>query len=242
MEQELREFGLSENEIAIYIALLKTGTTTANRLAELTGIKRSTTYDNLQLLMNKGLASKAEKGKVSYFTAAEPKKLVNLLEEKKQQVEKIVPQLKALQKVAEEKIGVTYYEGKKGVFTVLNDVFAEKTDELLFYGSRKMALISQKHYPVSFVHKRAEMNIPLRAVLAEEDRGDPVYTDKKIGKLSKLRFAKGLNQIKANVFIYRDKVALMTSVDNPAGIIIKNKEVLFQQKQIFDLLWEGAKE
>ena len=116
MEQELREFGLSDNEITIYIALLKTGTTTANRIAEITGLKRSTTYDNLHLLMSKGLASKIIKDQVSYYTAAEPKKIVNLLEEKKQRVEKIVPELNALQRIAEEKIGVTFYEGKKQNF------------------------------------------------------------------------------------------------------------------------------
>ena len=43
MEVELREFGLSENEIKAYLTLLKTGVSTANRIAEITGIKRSTT-------------------------------------------------------------------------------------------------------------------------------------------------------------------------------------------------------
>ena len=45
MYEELKEFGLSENEIVIYVELLKAGTTTANRIAKLTGIKRSTTYE-----------------------------------------------------------------------------------------------------------------------------------------------------------------------------------------------------
>ena len=52
--KELTAFGLSEHESEIYIALLKAGRVTANRIATITGLKRSTTYDNLSLLMNKG--------------------------------------------------------------------------------------------------------------------------------------------------------------------------------------------
>ena len=75
MYEELKEFGLSENEIKIYIDLLKTGTATANRLSKLSGVKRSTTYDNLNLLVNKGLVSSIIKEKVIYFEAIDPKKM-----------------------------------------------------------------------------------------------------------------------------------------------------------------------
>ena len=79
MYEELKQFGLSENEVKLYVTLLKTGTSTANRLAELSGLKRSTTYDNLYLLINKGIASLSVKDKVQYYEAAEPQKIVNLI-------------------------------------------------------------------------------------------------------------------------------------------------------------------
>ncbi len=238
--QELKEFGLSDNEITIYLTLLKTGSSTANRIAQITGLKRSTTYDNLALLVNKGIVSTVMKDKVYFYESANPIKIVHLLEEKKERIEKIVPELLKLKESISEKTGVTYFEGKKGVLTVLNDILDEGK-ELWFYGSRTMALISLKHYPENFIQKRAEKGIKLSAILAEEDRNDPVYEDKKIFKLSQLRFIDKFNKIDTNVFIYSDRVAFMTSNENPVGIIIKNKEVLQQQKKIFQIIWKMSK-
>jgi len=217
---------------------LKTGSSTANRVAEITGVKRGTTYDNLNLLINKGIVSTVIKDKVHFYEAVDPKKIVSLLEEKKQKIEKIIPELQNLRENFIEKTGVTFFEGKKGVLTLLNDVL-DVEKEFWFYGSRKMALNAFKHYPENFIQKRADKNIKLKAVLAEEDSNDPVYKDKKIFKLSDIRFLKELNQISADVFIYGNRIAFLTCSDN--GIIIRNKEVLEQQKIIFNLLWKISK-
>ena len=240
MEQELKEFGMSENEILVYLALLRAGVVSANRISELTGMKRSTTYDNLKLLMSKGVVSSRIKDRVSYYLAVDPEKIIDLIDERKARIIKIIPKLKEMRETIGNKTGVSFFEGKKGVLTVLNDIIDEKK-ELWFYGSRKMALIALKYYPENFIQKRAEQGIRLRAVLADEDKGDKAYDDKKIFKLSNLRFSDELNKIKANVFIYGDKVAFMTSTENPTGIIIENSEILAQQKTIFESLWRNSK-
>ena len=82
MYEELKELGLSENEIIIYTELLKTGTTTANRISKLTGVKRSTTYDNLNLLLNKGLVSSIVQDEVNYYEDIDPKKIIRIMDEK----------------------------------------------------------------------------------------------------------------------------------------------------------------
>jgi len=240
MYDELKEFGLSENEINVYTALLKIGLVSANRISKITGMKRSTTYDNLSLLQNKGLVSTIMKGGVNYYEAAEPKKIIRLLDERKEKISKIIPNLNSLKNVVSEKTGVTFFEGKKGVITVLNDILDEGK-ELWFYGSRKEAMTALQNYPEDFIQKRADHNILLNAVLAEEDRNHPEYNKKKIKKLSNLKFSKNLDKIETNVFIYSNRVALMTSGENLVGIIIKNKDIVTQQKRIFQWLWKSAK-
>lgn len=240
MYEELKEFGLSENEINIYIELLKTGTTTANRISKLTGIKRSTTYDNLHLLGNKGLVSSIVKEKVNYFEAIDPKKIMRLMDEKKEKLGKVVKELSSLREVKREESGASFFEGKKGIITILNDILDEKS-ELWFYGSRKEAQAALNKYPDNFVLKRAELGIKLRAVMAEEDREDKSMKNKKVYVLSTIRFLKTLNKIPTNVFIYGNKVAFMTSGNNLSGTIIKNKEVVKQQKIIFENLWKISK-
>ena len=98
-----------------------------------------------------------------------------------------------------------------------------------------------EHYPDDFVLKRAEHKIFLRAVLAEEDRQHPAYKKKVILALSNLLFSKELNGATSNVFIYGDRVAFMSSGQNPVGIIIINPEILGQQKKIFEILWNTSR-
>jgi sugar-specific transcriptional regulator TrmB len=240
MYEELKEFGLSETEITIYTTLLKTGDSTANRIAKITGIKRTTTYDNLALLINKGIASIITKENVTYYLASDPHKIIRLIEDKKDRINKIIPELQSLKEIAKDTTGVTFFEGKKGVLTVLNDIIDEKK-ELWFYGSRKKALSALQHYPENFIQKRAEHKIQLKAVLANEDKEDPAYNDKKIYALSNLKFLEHFNNTTTNVFIYGDKVAFMTSGENLVGIIIKNSDVVKQQRELFNLFWKIAK-
>jgi len=240
MYEGLKEFGLSENEINTYVELLKAGATTANRIAKLTGIKRSTTYDNLNLLINKGLVSSIIREKVAYYESTDPKKIIRLMDEKKDKLMKIVAELSVLKERNKEESGASFFEGKRGVITILNDILDEKK-EFLFYGSRKRAMIALQAYPDNFVLKRAEAGIHLRAVMSEDDRGDPAMNDKEVYALSQVKFLKELNQVSANVFLYGDKVAFMTSGENVAGIIIKNREIVEQQRTIFELLWKTAK-
>ena len=89
----LREFGLSENEIKIYIALIKAGETTAQSIAKNADIPRTTAYHLLEGLIQKGLVSFIVKESKKYFQATNPKKLVSILEEKKKLMQEIMPQL-----------------------------------------------------------------------------------------------------------------------------------------------------
>lgn len=239
MEAELRDFGLSDNEIEVYLALLKTGISTANRIAELTGIKRSTCYDTLRLLVSKGIISTHIRDDKNYFEAAPPQKIVDILKYKEERIEKILPELEQLRGVIPERSAVSFFQGKNGVIAVLNEIL-DTGDSFLFYGSRKKSLKALAHYPENFIQKRAEKGINLRAVLAEEDRVDTVYKMSEIKKLSKLRFSEDLNNIDAIVFIYGTKVAFLSCGEDLAGIIIESPSILKQQQQIFAMLWQNA--
>lgn len=237
--KELKAFGLSDHEIELYITLLKLGPSSANRVATVTGMKRSTTYDNLALLMNKGIVASSIKEKTKYFQAAAPARIIQLLDERKEQIERILPELEKFESSHSTPSFVSYYEGKKGAISVLNDIFLEK-EELLFYGSRQMAKVVLAHFPESFAQKRAVRKIRLKAVLAAEDRVDPFYKQDPVKHLSKVRFSKSLDGVGANVFIYCDRVSFLTSREQVVGVIIKNKEIVEQQRRVFDLLWKMA--
>ena len=55
MHPELKELGFSDNEIKIYLTILKSHGMIVARINELTGIPRPTIYDTLNSLIEKGI-------------------------------------------------------------------------------------------------------------------------------------------------------------------------------------------
>ena len=94
MEQELLQYGLSQKEAKVYLACLKTGKATANRVSELANLARSTTYDLLDKLKSLGLISTAIIDNKMHFIANNPEVLITSLEERKNSIKKAIPSLK----------------------------------------------------------------------------------------------------------------------------------------------------
>jgi sugar-specific transcriptional regulator TrmB len=63
LSKQLKNFGLSDNEVAVYTALLTGGSDTASNIAERAKLNRSTTYVQLDSLMAYGLASSFKRGR-----------------------------------------------------------------------------------------------------------------------------------------------------------------------------------
>lgn len=126
----LLDFGLTEKEIKLYLTLLKTGPNTIMNLARETGIKRSTTHNNVEELIKKGLVSQTNYGERRMVVAEDPEKLNFLMDQKKWDIKKLEESLgdvigkitETVPEAAEStKVDVKYYEGKKNVFKVYQE-------------------------------------------------------------------------------------------------------------------------
>src|SRR5690606_10591262 len=127
----LIEFGLSEREITLYLTLLKTGPNTIMNLARETQIKRSTTHNNIEELIKKGLVSQTNYGERRMVIAEDPEKLKFLMEQKKWNVKKmeeslpsVIQNITKLVPEAKERndVEVKYYEGKDGIKYIYDQV------------------------------------------------------------------------------------------------------------------------
>ncbi|PIN86839.1 hypothetical protein COV19_02435 [Candidatus Woesearchaeota archaeon CG10_big_fil_rev_8_21_14_0_10_44_13] len=119
----LKEAGLTEGEIKVYLALLELGSSTTGPIVEKSRIARSIIYQILEKLMQKGLVSVITKEKTKYFQAAEPNKILDYIDEReerlqenKEMIEKLLPELELKQKMA-VKSATNMYFGYKGIRT-----------------------------------------------------------------------------------------------------------------------------
>ena len=78
----LEAIGLSKNESKVYLFLLRLGSSTATEITKESCVHRSNVYDALESLIKKGCVSYIKKMDRTYFAAANPENLKNILREK----------------------------------------------------------------------------------------------------------------------------------------------------------------
>jgi len=236
MDKELAliEFGLSDKEIKVYLALLPLGSIKLQELAKRIDLPRTTIYNTLNYLYTKGLISKIVKGHVTYFEAVNPDKLIDTLNQKKEIILSVLPELENLKKEIKESSGVEIYEGFKGISTILADIFKEK-QQTYYFGSYSKSVEILKHLPEHFRVLRINKKIPAKIVIDPYD--EETFHKASYKKITEMRFADSLKEFPCMIFIYGNKVAMYAVKGELVGVIIKNKEFSEAMKLIFNLYW-----
>lgn len=236
-EEALKEFGLSEKEVQVYLACLELGSATANDIAVKAKINRSTTYDILKLFLEKGIASKVISSKTTNFEVSSPSRLLSIIEEKKTKLLSSMEELKQIQERVIKKPILELYEGEYGIKTILEDIITTKKQTDVISTSKIFQTLTYD-FP-KYIAKRAEAKIYSRVI-----QEDSPYT-KQLKKKDKqeLRETRSIKNFEVNsaIFIYGDKVAILKLAKNEfIGVLITDKTLADDKRQIFELLWKTA--
>lgn len=243
IEPALREMGLTANEIKIYLALTKLGSCRVSAVTERTKLNRSDVYDRLDKLMKKGLVSFVIKNNRKYFQVAEPESLLDYfigkeeeLKRKKLKIEKIIPELRKIQRTVTEKQEVKLYKDRAGIKTILEDILRtlKKDDCVLAYGSDANFYEILKYYYKPFIKRRIKQGIKLRCILSE---GNKINLD-----LSRIKYISKSYHLPVGTAIYSSKVAIFLLKDIPTVILIENEDIARGYRDYFEWLWSLAKD
>jgi len=239
----LKEFGLSDKEIDVYLALLKGGAQSVRKIAQAAGVNRGTTYDILKNLIAQGLVSYLHREKHQYFVAEDPEVLKKTLGEKERRVRTLregltdaIPVLKSMFDQAGGKPVARYYEGKRGLRTILTDVLDEagkNGKEYVAYSTAELRSPLYAAYP-AFTAERVKRTIRVRVIAI----GEGGYLK---GLDERRWLARGDEQkVPTYTIIYGMKVALMSVGEDsePFGMIIEDPGIAATQRFIFDWIWE----
>ena len=233
----LEEIGLTPGEIKVYIALLSLGPSSAGDIIERSHLQNSVVHFCLNKLREKGLVSYIKKGRIRIYQAADPENLLLILEERKKEVKKVLPELKVKQKLSKEKEMVELFEGMKGATNMFNQLIADgkKGDEYLFFSTD----IPERNIEVQKFFKKYDIRRKEKGLIIKglaPSRLRLIFKDRPYLKMRYVDFP-----IPANVAIFKDKMALMTFEEKPRGVLIKSKQIIDKQKAFFYDLWEKAK-
>lgn len=235
-EEALKQFGLTEKEIKVFLANLDLGTSLVQDISKKAGTYRTYTYEVLKSLKEKGLVSYVIKSGKQYFEPVNPNKLISLLKEKENAMKQILPELNSIYQATTEKPRIEVFEGKEGLKTLLSDMLNEKKEILNLASSKKVLDILEFDFP-KFIIQRVKLKIPAR-ILTEKTSSSIKHKKEGRSKHRELRFLPNNKAFTNATFIYGDKVAIMSLHENYLGILIKNKEIANNWKLIFNLLWK----
>lgn len=240
METEaLKEIGLTDTEIKVYVTLLQEGQSLASAISEKSKVERAVTYHILEKLMRKGLVSYVIRENRKYFNAAEPEKLKDLLKEQEAALNDIIPELTKLKKQDNQQISIEVFRGKEGFKTVLDDLIRDKKPYYIigYTGAgSEIAEFWYKHW-----NKRRIKNKVHRYLLLNKGNEELKALEYPLTSIKILPYS-AIHESKSSIIIYGDdKVLLFLPIEEFAGIRIKNKEIHNSYKEYFSLLWKLAK-
>lgn len=124
----LNELGLSINEAKIYETLLKEGECTVSIISNRSKIHRRNIYDSMDRLIEKGLVFQVICKGENLYKPVEPNKLMELVDEKRTRLEKIMPDLMA-EYASTPQLEASYiYKGIEGFKNYLRDILTTQED------------------------------------------------------------------------------------------------------------------
>ena len=159
----LEEFGLTPSESKIYLILLEQGACLAGTISRNTGIHRRSVYDTIERLIQKGLVSYIKSNNRKYFEAVNPDKLTEILKKKEEDINSILPELKALQQMSEGKNETLFFRGKAALKTAFDDQLDKAKDICIWGANTKANEILQYYFP-RFDKERVKKKISIRII------------------------------------------------------------------------------
>lgn len=247
----LKEFGLNDVEIKIYLAALEYGPAPASALAQRAQINRVTAYEALKRLSNQGLVKiRAKKGNsVKYFTAEDFEILKEKINEKRTamnelaaKVDAMEPEFRSLYNRNEEKPEVIFYEGKEGIKNVLLDTINQRPDESLgFVSADFLELGFNKKFLEEYWRKRTSLKIPARGIMPKTKTALALFSDERNrNEIRKVKFIpEEYYKFKDEIEIYGDNIGVISlEPGNEHGIVIRSKSIAESFRALFDFVWD----
>ena len=168
----LLALNFSEKEANVYLALLELGKGTVSQIGRKANINRTTGYNILSQLVQKGLVSISGKEPKQEYVAESPDKIKQYLKEEVKkneeyltQADKAIPALKSIHNV-KGRPQVRFYEGKEGIKEIYEDTLTSHEPIRAFAHVEDNNQTLPEYFP-KYYFRRAAKKIPIRAIFPD---------------------------------------------------------------------------
>jgi HTH-type transcriptional regulator, sugar sensing transcriptional regulator len=240
LADNLKKLGLDDKEAQLYLSLLELSEANIARISKKSGIKRTTCYDIIDSLREKGLISVSNKKNKIFFSAEDPRKLEQLLDEKRHLLKNILPELLSITNLIDKKPKVRFFEGIEGIKDVYRDTLNYPDQEIVGWATPETV----KYFDVEwlwkvYVPKRLENKIWERIIAPKKPEIENLksYDQKHLRQMRLVSQDNALFEVEINLY-GNQNIAIM-SFEERIGLIIESKKIYNTLKSIFEMNWNN---
>ncbi len=239
IETNLKEFGLSSKEAKMYLSSLSLGTSSITQLAKKAGLKRPTAYLVIDDLLQKHLLVKIPKGKKTFYKAENPETFSQQLENKRNALAQMLPELKNVYLTNLKQPKIRFYEGKENIYKIQEEMC--KAKEI-------WAVFSPEKFLKVFSHKDNEHFF--RVLVRHGGIIYDMFEDtEKAREFSQAKYRFGISEVKflppqikfaTDIWVHEDKLTAI-SFENLTAVVIEDESIAKTQKQLLKFIWSHLK-
>lgn len=238
--EKLQKLGLSEREAKVYASLLELGETSIQRVSKKSKIKRTTIYGAIDTLKEKGLVTTIIKKKRKYYIAADPRELESKLDQQKNILKNLMPELLSITNLIDKKPKIKFYEGVQGLREIYSDslnypnssLWAWETDDDTYTKTFDKGFVDY------YIPKRISKKI-MAYIIGPDSPEMRHYKKEDEKSLRHTKLDPNGKNLQVEISIYGlNKVAIVSFKEN-FGLIIESQTIYDTLRKIFDEAWKN---
>ncbi len=221
--KQLKEIGLKKNEAEIYLFLLQNGISTPPIIAKGTNIARTNCYNILNSLIEKDVVDRIQKGKREAFVARDPETLKLNIQKRLENIDRILPDLRASYIIQKNKPNFSFFEGWEEVKQMYNKSLDSK--EIYAVGSAERIVQIDQDFFENYIKKVKEKGIKFNDILSADSKNMSAPKIQAINEvMHSIKFLpEKYEEQLTDILIWEDNIALIVLDEPIFGTIIKSK-------------------
>ncbi len=239
----LKDIGLTENEAQIYYACLALGPATVLKISKSAQVKRTTVYSVVESLKQKGLMRIEIRGFKQLYVAEDPEKLEGILERRREEFKKNLPEFAALYNLKGGEGFIKYYEGLEAIKSLSEGLVRDirpKENYMIISDQKKWYELDPKFFQ-EFTERRAKKDINVRLILQDS----PVAREFK-------KFERNYHQktrllpkdvvLDIDIITTPQRVLFHQLIPPIMAIVVENKSLIRANQELFEIIWSSLHE
>ena len=245
----LEKIGLSKAEIKVYISLLGLGSVPCGKIVNETELRKSTVYESIRRLQEKGLVSYVIKDSMKYFESSSPDRIIDFIQEQKRTLsetekesKELIDQLKKGFDIIKPHAEAHVFGGVEGFKTMRRDVLKNAKGEHILIGAISREDEVMPGFFEDWNKQRQKKRIILRILHKESAREKAMSKKEFMGKYFETKFLPEELESPAIINVYGDRVVnVLWKNKYPTCFLLINKEIANSYRKYFYYLWSLAK-